>query len=150
MTMTISFRNWMKCLIICVCSMCIVVNIKYGQQEIFDELNAENTLTAYNSLVLDHGKYNIVTMHGQLAEYKSKDKAETISIDDLKNKNIELEEDLLQKIKEVLTDLEEQVFTLMINGFKYKEIAEILDKDEKSIDNTMQRLKAKIRKVINN
>lgn len=53
------------------------------------ELNAENTLAAYNSLVLDHGKYNIVTMHGQLAEYKSKDKTETISLDDLKNKNID-------------------------------------------------------------
>lgn len=53
------------------------------------ELNAENTMTAYNSLVLDHGKYNIVTMHGQLAEYKSKDKTETISLDDLKNKNID-------------------------------------------------------------
>lgn len=53
------------------------------------ELNPENSMTAYNSLVLDHGKYNIVTMHGQLAEYKSKDKAETISLDDLKNKNID-------------------------------------------------------------
>ena len=53
------------------------------------ELNSENILTAYNSLVLDHGKYNIVTMHGQLAEYKSKDNVETISLDDLKNKNID-------------------------------------------------------------
>ena len=61
----------------------------------------------------------------------------------------ELEEKLLFKIKGKLTDLEEQVFTLMINGFKYKEIAEILDKDEKSIDNTIQRLKAKIRKLLN-
>ena len=61
----------------------------------------------------------------------------------------ELEEKLLFKIKGKLTDLEEQVFTLMINGFKYKEIAEILDKDEKSIDNTIQRLKSKIRKLLN-
>ena len=53
------------------------------------ELNAENSMSAYNSLVLDHGKYNIVTMHGQLAEYKSKDRVETISLDDLKNKNID-------------------------------------------------------------
>ncbi len=53
------------------------------------ELNAENTLTAYNSLVLDHSQYNIVCLHGQLAGYKSKDKAETISLDDLKNKNID-------------------------------------------------------------
>ncbi len=53
------------------------------------ELNAENSLSAYNKLVLDHNKYNIVMMHGQLAGYKSKDRAETISLDDLKNKNID-------------------------------------------------------------
>ena len=61
----------------------------------------------------------------------------------------EIKEKMLLKIKDKLTELEESVFTLMINGFKYKEIAEILDKDEKSIDNTIQRLKSKIRKVIN-
>ena len=60
----------------------------------------------------------------------------------------ELEEKLLSKIKGKLTDLEEQVFTLLINGFKYKEIAQILDKEEKSIDNTIQRLKSKIKKVL--
>ena len=60
----------------------------------------------------------------------------------------ELEKKLLSKIKDKLTDLEEQVFTLMINGFKYKEIAEILDKDEKSIDNTIQRIKTKIKKIL--
>lgn len=53
------------------------------------ELNDKNTLTAANSLVLDHGKFNIVTMHGQLAEYRSRDKTETISLDELKNKNID-------------------------------------------------------------
>lgn len=53
------------------------------------ELNAENAITAYNGLVLDHSYYNIVTMHGQLTNYKSKGQAETISLDDLKNKNID-------------------------------------------------------------
>lgn len=62
----------------------------------------------------------------------------------------ELEEDLLFKIKSNLTDFEDQVFTLMISGFKYKEIAEILGKDNKSIDNAIQRLKAKIKKIISN
>ena len=62
--------------------------------------------------------------------------------------NIELEEDLLQKIREVLTDLEEQVFSLLISGFKYKEIAEILDKDGKSIDNAIQRIKIKIKNIL--
>lgn len=60
--------------------------------------------------------------------------------------NVAIEEDLVNRINEVLTDLEQQVFTLLINGFKYKEIAEILDKDQKSIDNAIQRIKAKIKK----
>ena len=62
--------------------------------------------------------------------------------------NLELEENLLLKIKENLTDLEEQVFELFISGFKYKEISEILDKDHKSIDNAIQRIKSKIKNIL--
>lgn len=61
--------------------------------------------------------------------------------------NLELEENLVNKIKSKLTDLEDQVFELLISGFKYKEIASILDKDEKSIDNAIQRIKSKIRGI---
>jgi DNA repair exonuclease SbcCD nuclease subunit len=53
------------------------------------ELDQENALTVYNTLVLDHDKFNIVTMHGQLNEYKNKDKTEVVSLDPLKNKNID-------------------------------------------------------------
>ena len=53
------------------------------------ELNPENSLTAYNSLVLDHDTFNIVMLHGQISGYRNKDKAENISLDDLKNKNID-------------------------------------------------------------
>lgn len=53
------------------------------------ELDADNAHLIYNALVLDHDKFNIVTMHGQLMDYKSKDKAEVISLDDLKNKNVD-------------------------------------------------------------
>ncbi len=62
--------------------------------------------------------------------------------------NIELEENLLHKIKVSLTDLEDQVFSLLISGFKYREIAEMLDKDGKSIDNTIQRIKVKIKNIL--
>ena len=62
--------------------------------------------------------------------------------------NIELEENLKNKIINVLTDFEEQVFSLLVTGFTYKEISEMLDKDQKSIDNAIQRIKAKIKKVI--
>lgn len=53
------------------------------------ELNGENQVTAYNSLVLSHDSYNIVTLHGQTGEYKSAHVAENISLSDLKNKNID-------------------------------------------------------------
>lgn len=62
--------------------------------------------------------------------------------------DIENEEKLLLRIKENLTNLEERTFDLLILGFNYREIAEILDKDEKSIDNAIQRLKGKIKKML--
>lgn len=49
-----------------------------------------------------------------------------------------------------LTDFEECVFKLKIQGFNYKEIADILDKEEKSIDNAIQRMKVKIKNIISN
>lgn len=55
---------------------------------------------------------------------------------------------LYNKIIDKLTDLEECVFILKINNFSYKEIADILDKDIKSIDNTIQRIKPKIKSIL--
>ena len=52
---------------------------------------------------------------------------------------------LQNKIIDKLTPLEECVFLLKIQNFDYKEIANILDKDNKSIDNAIQRIKLKIR-----
>ena len=63
--------------------------------------------------------------------------------------NIEKEEDLLKEFKKNLTDFEKQVFELHISGFKYKEIAELLDKSPKSIDNTIQRIKTKLKRQMN-
>ena len=63
--------------------------------------------------------------------------------------NIEKEEDLLKEFKKNLTDFEKQVFELHISGFKYKEIAELLNKTPKSIDNTIQRIKTKLKKQMN-
>jgi RNA polymerase sporulation-specific sigma factor len=57
-------------------------------------------------------------------------------------------EELYDKIIQVLTDFEECVFNLKLQNFDYKEIADIMDKDSKSIDNALQRIKVKIRKII--
>lgn len=61
--------------------------------------------------------------------------------------NGENEKDLVKEVSNILTDFEAQVFELKINGFDYKEIAEILDKDIKAIDNALQRIKVKIKKL---
>ena len=55
-------------------------------------------------------------------------------------------EELLHTVKHILTPLELQVFELKINGFNIKEISKMLDKDYKSIDNALQRIKNKIKK----
>ncbi|MBQ8681391.1 MAG: sigma-70 family RNA polymerase sigma factor [Bacilli bacterium] len=57
--------------------------------------------------------------------------------------------ELYANISKELTALEECVFKLKIQGFGYKEIADILDKDDKSIDNAIQRIKIKIKSIMN-
>lgn len=61
----------------------------------------------------------------------------------------EQETEIFKIINEILTDLEKQVFELKINGFNYHEIAEILDKDLKAIDNANQRIRNKIKEKLN-
>ena len=65
--------------------------------------------------------------------------------------NIESEErfnQLLNRIKIRLSSSEYDVYELLINGFSYQDIAKILNKTEKSVDNTIQRLKNKIRQIL--
>ena len=78
-----------------------------------------------------------------------------MSIIEDKNNNPDIElinneeyTELYKKILDKLTSLEECVFILKIQNFDYKEIASILDKDTKSIDNTIQRIKSKIKSII--
>lgn len=53
------------------------------------ELTKENSSLIYPALSLDSRDFNIVTLHGQCAEYSSKDKTEVISLQLLKNKGID-------------------------------------------------------------
>lgn len=63
---------------------------RYGKVAIWGlELSESNNPTAYNSLVLDYDDCNIVTLHGQIGKYAAKDKAESIDLGKLKNKNID-------------------------------------------------------------
>ncbi|MEG1506736.1 MAG: hypothetical protein RR478_04500 [Bacilli bacterium] len=57
-------------------------------------------------------------------------------------------EELLNSIKSVLSEFEFTVFSLMVNGLDYNQIALILEKNPKQIDNTMQRLRTKTKNIL--
>lgn len=56
---------------------------------------------------------------------------------------------LNEKINEVLSDLEKSVLVLYLEGKCYQEIAKVLNKPPKSIDNALQRVKKKMEKFEN-
>ena len=51
---------------------------------------------------------------------------------------------LQEHFDEVLSDLEAEVLRLYVDGKSYVEIAEVLDRHVKSIDNALQRIKRKL------
>ena len=55
---------------------------------------------------------------------------------------------LEKRISESLSTLERRVLFLYLRGKSYVEIAAIIGKDEKSIDNALQRIKKKVTKII--
>ena len=89
-------------------------------------------LNAYVSIYNEDG--------GELYEptFNSDDPAELI---------IEAEEnlDLIERLKNALSPMEKKVFELYMQDYDYKEIAIKLEKPEKSIDNTLTRIKQKAR-----
>lgn len=92
---------------------------------------------------------------------KSRALNEAITIDDTlekvlgDNTNIESnlmgkdsDNELIEIIRRMLTDFERKVFDLKIKDYSFEEIAKILNRDVKSIYNTFQRIKIKIKKNI--
>ncbi|MCH5250208.1 MAG: RNA polymerase sporulation sigma factor SigH [Lachnospiraceae bacterium] len=57
-------------------------------------------------------------------------------------------EQLERTIEKELSGFEKQVLDLYLTGMKYTQIARVLGRDEKSTDNALQRIKSKLRKVI--
>lgn len=62
--------------------------------------------------------------------------------------DMENSSELMDEIENTLTPFEQQVLQLKLDGFEYKEIAEIIDKEPKSIDNALNRIKTKIKKIL--
>ena len=57
-------------------------------------------------------------------------------------------EELVNNINSILSPGENDVYKLLIRGFNYQEIAKILNKEPKQIDNSIQRIRIKIRDLI--
>ncbi len=61
---------------------------------------------------------------------------------------MEEQEELFSKIDKVLTNIERDVFNLRVQGFTYKEISQLLNITEKSVDGSMSRIKSKISNIL--
>ena len=123
----------------------------------------ETNFGTYAKLCIERRMYSLVK---STRTYKNKILNESISLEDDEENNIDkflvdntnnpsdmveeydYQEKILEELKGQLTDLELQVFELKKNYFDYKEIAEILEKEPKAIDNTIQRIKIKLKKIM--
>ena len=56
-------------------------------------------------------------------------------------------DDMIEKIFNVLSPFEKHVLDLYLKGYHYTQIAEMTDKSAKSIDNALQRIRAKVRSI---
>lgn len=117
----------------------------------------------YNAIKASNRKKNIplntyisfyTPIHGDNREYEDK-----FSMIDLMIQNNELnpEEMLIDKentsmiqyeLGKRLSDFEQQVLQLYLEGLSYTQIAEQLEKEPKSIDNALQRIKAKLNQIL--
>ena len=95
-----------------------------------ESLSLEHVYNAYTSPLMD-----------LLSDNKKNDPLENI----VKEEKMA---ELVGSIRSSLSDREYEVFSLMVNGLKYDEIATLLNKDLKQVDNTIQRVKAKIKKIM--
>lgn len=101
-----------------------------------------------------------IPLNSYVSLNKSVDEGETVKsyIDLLVETSISSPEDILigqedknyieKNIAENLSDLECKVLYLYMQGKSYMEIANITDKNEKSIDNAIQRIRRKVEKIL--
>ncbi len=86
------------------------------------------------------------------------DDSDTVLADNLVVPNLDNPEDLIiekesydeliAQMNERLTTLEKQVLELFLDGYSYAQIAESLSKTVKAVDNAIQRIKKKVKKLL--
>ncbi len=99
---------------------------------------------------------NYISLYKNTSDNPGED--EKYLIDSLRSEGDKSPEDMIidrenvdtleQRIEESLSQFEKQVLDLHLTGMSYVQIARVLGKDEKSTDNALQRIKVKIKKII--
>ncbi len=136
-----------------------------------DDLKQEAAIALYNAVLayepgtgITFGAYAKVCIRNRILSYLRPfhEKLTTESIDDLESHFEEISLDtpeqliinkeslcsLNRRIDGTLTDFEKSVFDLYVGNMSYSDIAKTLSKPAKSIDNAIQRIKAKLRKLL--
>lgn len=107
--------------------------IKAGRKKnqlLNDSLSLEYTYGSFASPLMD-----------LLSDNSANDPLENI----LKEENLK---ELISEIESSLSKSEYEVYSLMVNGLKYDEIATLLNRSLKQVDNTIQRVRNKIKKIL--
>ena len=100
----------------------------------------KKSMLAQKSLSLEFENKNEVELLNKIADVKYEPSHMIEKDENCKTLN--------EKITSSLSPFEKDVYNLMINNFNYVEIAQILQKDSKSIDNCIQRLRKKIKDLV--
>lgn len=130
-----------------------------GLEEAIRNFSQDNDATFYTfaNLCIDRQILNFLR---KINGNKDRILNEAIMLDDSLEKtlkdNYDIEENLLgrdkndqitKKIRDSLTEFEKKVFDLRIKGYSFDEISKNLNKDLKSIYNTLQRIRVKFKKI---
>ena len=102
------------------------------------------TLWGFDSIVLTPNLFKLIVPYVVFMVHLLPFVGMTLLFGKEELKNIE------DKINKLLSELEQEVLGLYLNGKSYQEIADIIGKEPKSIDNALQRVKRKLEKHLEN
>ncbi|MBO5212376.1 MAG: sigma-70 family RNA polymerase sigma factor [Clostridia bacterium] len=140
----------------------------YGSVRDDDDFIQETKLAFYNAVKtyskdknVTFGAYAKICIRNKLISYiralKSKKRSQSIELDDSYSNSPqdyllehELEKKLFYLARNCLSDYEKEIFTYYLNGSRAKEISVKIGKSEKSVNNAIYRIKAKLKKTLNN
>ena len=118
------------------------------QQAVRSSLSNKNAPLSNYLSIDSHGAISVGTYDEEDSENEFCIPSDSPSPEDSLIKKETMTE-LNNKIRSVLSDYEYRVLTLYLKGYSYKQISLLLDKNTKSVDNAIERIKDKLEFLIN-